>query len=278
MSTEIDKIIGYYHTKESKWGYKLILGGTKHFGYYPQSKNNISIRQAMLNMIDRLGKTIDLPPQSLVLDAGCGEGATALRLASKFKYNVEGIDLLDFNIKSANTKLQNSKLKDKVHFKIGNYLKIDYPDNTFDAVFTMETLVHAPDYKKALREFRRVLKKNGKLVLFEYSIPKQEDLNDSEMWVFRTIAEGSAMHSFQLFSHGSFPKILKEAGFTDIKVTDITVNMIPMLKRFWQIGVIPYQLIKLFKKEKHFVNTTSGVELYKHRDKFRYNIISAIAR
>lgn len=202
-------------------------------------------------------------------------GTTALRLANKFNLQIEGIDLLDFNIRNANKRLTHTKLKKNVHFTKGNYAKTKFTNNYFDGVYTMETLVHASDYKQALQEFHRVLKKNGKLVLFEYSVPVPEDMTNREQWAFQTIGEGSAMHSFMSFTHGSFPKILTDAGFKDVKVQNITERMVPMLKRFWKMGIVPYQGITLLGKQKKFVNTTSGVELYRYRDKFRYNIIVA---
>jgi len=275
MSQSTDKIIDYYHTKESLWGYKLILGGTKHFGYYPKGSSKISMKQAMVNMADKMGETLDLPPNSKVLDAGCGEGSTAMRLADKYKLKVTGVDLLDFNIATAKRKASESSLTDSLSFKLGNYLRLDYPDNSFDGLYTMETLVHAPDYKAALKEFKRVLKPGGRIVLFEYSMPSQDKMNARERQAFKIINEGSVMYSYPYFVHGRFTSILEQAGFQNVKTKNITDKMLPMLKRFWQMGVLPYQIIKLAGKRKKYVNTTAGVELYKYRKDFKYNIITA---
>lgn len=275
MNDAKKQVIDYYHTKESKLGYKLILGGTKHFGYYPNGKKHISMRHAMRLMIDKLGDTLALPENSLVLDAGCGEGATALRIAEKYKLKVEGIDLLDFNIQSANKRLTKSGLKERVRFSVGDYSKLKFPDNHFDAVYTLETLVHSPDYKVTLKEFHRVLKQNGKLVLFEYSMPKDKELTKEQREAYKNINIGSAMHSFPSFTHGSFPRLLSAEGFENVRVKDITKHMMPMSRKFWLLGWMPYRLIKLARKQRKYANTTAGVELYKHRDTFRYNIVTA---
>ena len=269
-------VIDYYHTKESRWGYSLVLRGTKHFGFYPQNKTKISMARALDNMSDKLGKTIGLKAGSMVLDAGCGQGSTAARLAQKFGYKVEGIDLLDFGIEHAKKRRTTKVLKDRLRFQVGSYNNLPFKDNYFDAVHTMETLVHSPDYKKTLRQLRRVLKPGGKLVMFEYSMPAQGDMSEKERKVFGIINKGSAMHSYPHFIHGQFPKILLPLGFKNTEVEDITVRMLPMLKRFWQLGTLPYQLIKLFGQQLQFVNTTAGVELYRYRNDFRYNIIKAI--
>lgn len=271
MKRQIEEILDYYHSKESRWGYKLVLGGVKHFGYYPEGSSKTSMRKAMQNMMDKVGETLNLPKGSRVLDAGCGEGATADHLVQKYHLKVEGVDLLDFNIEKAQLRASANLI-----FKVSDYSKLDYPDNYFDGIYTLETFVHSPDYKQTLQEFRRVLKKGGKLVLFEYSMPDKKNMPKREAWAFETISKGSAMHSFPHFTHGSFPNILIRAGFNNVEVKDITERIVPMLRRFWLMGIIPYQIVKLFGKEKKFVNTTSGVELYRYRHDFRYNIVTAV--
>lgn len=275
MDKPTKQIIDYYHSKESLLGYKLLLGGTKHFGFYPVNDMQISMKVAMNNMIDKLAKTLDLSKDSLVLDAGCGEGTTAIRLAEKYNLKVEGVDLLDFNIKHANKRLFSNDVRKRVNFSVGDYTKLPYPDNHFDGVYTLETLVHAPDYKSALLEFRRVLKPGGKLVLFEYTMPAQEDMGDEEKRMFTVMNEGSAMHSLPKFIHDTFPEKLRKAGYEKIKVQDISERVLPMFKRFYQLAVIPYQFIKLIGKEKRFVNATAAVTIWRYKRDFRYNIITA---
>lgn len=275
MNKPTKEILNYYHSKESRWGYKLVLGGVKHFGYYPEDSPKISMHEAMRNMMNKVGETLHLPPGSRVLDAGCGEGATAEYLAQKYHLTIEGVDLLDFNIEKAQLRAGSNT---RLNFQVGDYSKLDYPDNYFDGIYTLETFVHSPDYQQTLQEFRRVLKKGGKLVLFEYSIPDEKAMSKREAWAFQTISEGSAMHSLPYFIQGSFPKILTNAGFKNIEVKDITARIVPMLRRFWIMGIVPYQIVRVFGKEKKFVNTTSGVELYRYRGDFCYNIVTALRR
>lgn len=275
MNKRTQEIIDYYHSKESLLGYKLLLRGTKHFGYYPADNKHISMKIAMNNMIDNLAGTLNLSGGCVVLDAGCGEGTTAIRLAEKYNLKVEGIDLIDFNIKNANKRISNSSVQKSVNFSVGDYTKLPFPDNHFDGVYTMETLVHAPDYKSALLEFRRVLKPGGKLVLFEYSMPAQEDMGNEEKHMFAVMNEGSAMHSLPEFIHDTFSEKLKVIDYENIKVKNITGHVLPMFKRLYQIAIVPYQVIKIFGKEKKFVNATAAVTLWRYRNDFRYNIITA---
>ncbi len=142
----------------------------------------------------------------------------------------------------------------------------------------METLVHASDYQKTLREFYRLLKPLGKLVLFEYSVCPLQHIPQKLRGVVQMIIQESGMHSLPHFVHGRFPEILEKVGFQNVTVENITPRIIPMLKRFYQIAFMPYQFIKLFGLQRKFVNATSigeGKNMVKN-DFWRYNIVTAI--
>jgi sterol 24-C-methyltransferase len=85
------RVVGYYRSPESRLAYRLLLGGTKHFGYYPEGSGRLSMAAAMRRMEDKLGQTLALPPASRVLDAGCGEGDVAIRLHTRFGLEVDGV-------------------------------------------------------------------------------------------------------------------------------------------------------------------------------------------
>lgn len=273
----VQKVISYFNTGESRWGYSLLLKGTKHFGYYPKGKERIFMKNAQSLMELELGKRLNKPKNSLILDAGSGEGNVAIYLAQKFGFRIEGVDLLDFAVKIANKKVKSLGLRNQVHFQTGDYTYLKFPDKTFDGVYTMETLVHVPDYKKALKEFYRVLKPDGKLVLFEYSVLPPEYLSEEERYYWDIIVEETAMHSLPHFLHDKFPEILREAGFKNVSVENITPRIFPMLKIFYRLAYIPYIFIKALRVERKFVNATFSVEAYPtiKKDYWRYNIVTA---
>ena len=228
-------------------------------------------------MTDQLGKTLDVPKESLVLDAGCGEGATALQLARDYGLRVRGIDVLEFNVKRAQEKARKGNLD--IKFAVANYNKIPFQDDTFDAVYAMETVSHSPDYRMTLREFQRVLKPGGVLVLFEYTIPPDDQLTPIDRRNWQRIADGSSMASLHSFRHGTMSKLLADAGFGHVSERDITARTMPMLKRFYQLAIMPYQLVRLFGVQARYANTAAGATMYKaarDRDAWRYLILRAV--
>jgi len=279
MENKKQVIIEYYKTLGSRLWYGFILKGIKHFGYYPVGKENISIKEAQKLMMAKVYEKLALKNNPYLLDAGCGEGETAFYLADKYKIRISGIDILDFNIEKANRKKEKRDLKN-VDFKIMDYSTLDFGNDTFDGVYTIETLVHAIDYRRVLKEFWRVLKPGGKIVLCEYTMKASSEIPPKLQKIEKIIIEGSGMHSLPNFIHGNFSKILEEAGFINISIDEITKRVIPMLEKFYFFAFLPYQLIKLFGLQKCFVNLTTAAE-YKNilkNDGWRYVIVSATKR
>lgn len=272
----IEKVKKYFNTLESRLGYSLVTKGRKHFGFYPKGKENIAMLQAQQLMEDRLARELDSKDNLTVFDAGCGEGKVAIYLAKKYNFNVVGVDLLDWAIKKAKENASYENVQNKVDFKVMDYTDLKFPDKKFDGVYTMETLVHVPDYRKALRQFYRILKPKGRLVLFEYSMSPKKDIPDN-LEPYLMLIEESGMHSLPYFVHGSFPQLLEKAGFKNVKVEDITLRIMPMLKYFHFLARFPYKIIKLFNLQKHFVNTASGFigKDLAERKLWKYNIITA---
>ena len=157
-------------------------------------------------MIEKLAENLAVPAGSHVLDAGCGEGSVAIYLAKKYQLNITGIDLLDFNISNAESSRIKLGLNDQVTFKLADYSKTGFPNSSFDAIYTMETLVHAPNYKETIKEFHRLLKPGGKLVLFEYSMAPDGEIPAEAKQAFSKVNQLSSRTQlfFKLNSASSY--------------------------------------------------------------------------
>ena len=87
-----------------------------------------------------------------ILVVGCGRGIEAAVLALELHAEVIGIDInTRFDIEAGR------------HAKLisGDATAMDFPDDTFDIVYSYHALEHIPDYHKALREMSRVLRAAG---------------------------------------------------------------------------------------------------------------------
>lgn len=256
----------YYAALESRIGYRLILGGTRHFGYYePGAKWPFPINGALRRMEDHLYDSLKLQSGARVLDAGCGVGHVAIHLARK-GLQVSGIDVVSNHIRWATQEIRAQGLEKAVSAQLMDYHHLDRLDNeSFEGVYTMETLVHATDPERALGEFYRVLKPGGSIALYEYdhpdrnSKPISEDMAES----LRQINKKASMPANEMFTQGTLQRMLEEKGFQEVVVRDLSENVRPMARLFFLVGFIPWLIICFLGLQAWFANTQAGVEGYR---------------
>ena len=276
MDTNQQKVVKYYTNPETKIGFDYVLCGSKHFGFYPTGKVNISEKEAQTLYQDLVAKNLDLKENQVILDAGCGQGVVSTYLAKKYGSKIFGITLVRFEVKRAQRRAKNLGVQEKTKYQVMDYSATNFPDNYFDAIYTTETLSHSPDIHKTLQEFFRVLKPGGKIALFEYTIAPDEKFSAREKKMLDVVIEGSAMMGLKDFRHDQFTEVIKKAKFENAKEQNITENIRPSFYRLYKLSRLPYKFIKLFGLQKFFINTTAGYEYYKMADKglFRYYIFT----
>ena len=100
-----------------------------------------------------------------VLDIGCGDAYFYSVFAKKA--DMEQFQLYGLDISNARLILAKQRLKDheNIEFHFGNAEKIDFDDNEFDIVVSIESLEHLITPQNAVDEMNRVLKPGGSLFL-----------------------------------------------------------------------------------------------------------------
>ncbi len=99
-------------------------------------------------------------PRGRLLDVGCGDGIFLKELENDF--DCIGLEISETRIKRAKKITKKSKIIQ------GDAESLPFKNNSFDYVLFTEIIEHLPNYKKALKEVKRVLKSSGKVIL---SIP-----------------------------------------------------------------------------------------------------------
>jgi len=101
-----------------------------------------------------LQRYLDAREGEKVLEVGCNRGSIVKRLQEL------GVDACGVDV---NTGAIADRLTNNV--SVMDATNLDFPDNSFDKVYSLHTIEHIPDLKKALAEMERVLKPGGRLVL-----------------------------------------------------------------------------------------------------------------
>ena len=270
----IDSLQSYFCSFESRIGYRLILGGTRHCGYYPTgAKWPFPISRALREMENHLFKSLNLSAGAIVLDAGCGIGHVAIYMAKK-GLRVIGIDIIDHHLTKAKRNIKAANREQQISIRKMDYHCLDQlPSNSFDGVYTMETLVHATDPELVLRQFYQVLKPGGSVALHEYDF-KFSNAPKYLMDAMNKINTFASMPANKGFNQGALSRMLEDAGFQNIKVQDLSHNIEPMFRLFFTIAYLPFLIIRFFSLERWFINTVSGVEGFRGRKFWRYIVVT----
>ena len=121
-------------------------------------------------------------PDEGVLDAGCGIGGSSRLLAKEFQCRVTGLDLSDRFIECAGFLTKCTGLESRVHFREGSVTRLPFDGHSFDAVLSQHLLMNIEDKAAAVKEFYRILKPGGKLILHEITRGKSNDMRYPVPW------------------------------------------------------------------------------------------------
>ena len=256
----------YYSSLESRLGYWLLLGNARHCGLWEEGTLwPFPISPALRAMEEKLYTRLDIK-EGKVLDAGAGSGYVSIYMARK-GLDVQAIDITPHHLEDARKNVRKHHLEDKVKIEYGDYHNLGYPDASFDGIYTMETFVHADDPAQVLAGFHRMLKTGGVLVLHEADFSRNSE-------VLQDVLRLS--HCQNTLEEGGYAKLLKDAGFTDYSIEDLTQEVLPLWRLFGVLGYVPYQIFKLFGIQHRFTNVVAGVERWLNWGDGRYISVRAV--
>ena len=111
-----------------------------------------------------------------VLDVGCGAGTLCL-LWAELGYRVHGIDVNGPLVELAGRRAASAG--HSIDFRVGTAVDLPWPDDSMDICVAVELLEHIKEWEACLREFTRVLRPGGVLLLTTSNkiCPKQHEFN-----------------------------------------------------------------------------------------------------
>lgn len=100
-----------------------------------------------------------------VLEIGCGIGTDGAQFA-RAGADYTGVDLTEAAVGLARKRFELSGLKGE--FRVADAERLDFPDESFDVVYSHGVIHHTPDIKAAVGEIHRVLKTGGRAIVMLY--------------------------------------------------------------------------------------------------------------
>jgi len=234
-----------------------------HDTIVPFKESTLSKKQQVANMFDKIAFRYDflnhflsagidvtwrkkaikqlksIQPQT-VLDVATGTGDVAI-LTHNILHpkKISGIDISEGMLEIGRKKIAKLRLEKEIELLSGDCEALDFPDASFDAVTVAFGVRNFENLEKGLKEMLRVLKPAGKLVVLEFSKPKQIAFKGIYNLYMNIVAPGIGKmiaknkdaykylnDSVQKFPEGkAFIEILNSAGFKNTYFETLTLEI-----------------------------------------------------
>lgn len=158
-------------------------------------ENDLRREQWLENALNRI------PAGSRILDAGAGTQRYR-RYCSHLQYVAQ--DIAEYDGGGDHTGLQTGKFDFGKLDIVSDITSIPEPDRAFDAIMCVEVFEHIPDPKLAVREFARLLKPGGYLVVTS---------------PFASLTHFAPYHFSSGLSRYWYQRHLGDYGFTSLEIT-----------------------------------------------------------
>jgi ubiquinone/menaquinone biosynthesis C-methylase UbiE len=124
-------------------------------------------------------------------------------------------------------------------FEQADYAATPFPDASFDVVWSLESLCHAPRKDAFYREAARLLRPGGRLVVAEY-VRAARPLAPTDERLLHAWLGGWAIPD--LDTYAEHLEHLTMAEFGDVRFNDVTIYTRPSLRRLYQLTYWTYPL------------------------------------
>lgn len=179
-----------------------------------------------------------------ILDIATGTGDVAIEIVRRHpERKVFGVDFSEPMIRGAYRKILKRKLLEMVALTLGDAICLPFRDNTFSAAFIAFGLRNILHKEEALSETVRVVKEGGKVIVLEFTFPKNGLIKGLYPIYFQKILPWiggcisgdrgayaylpESVFKFRYAEH--YEEMMKRAGLEDVRSRRLTAGIASIL-------------------------------------------------
>lgn len=151
------------HYNELDRFYREVWGEHVHHGLWRSGRE--SPGEAVEQLVHLLAEEVALAPGRSVCDVGCGYGASAELLAREHGARVTGVTISQAQFERASRRVASVP---GLEFECRDWLENGFADESFDAVYAIESTEHMADKQRFFTEAFRTLRPGGRLAVYAW--------------------------------------------------------------------------------------------------------------
>jgi len=117
-----------------------------------------------INQIHKMLEIVKPDEMSQVLDIGCGNGKTAEYISDSTQASVTGVDYIAEAIDQAQKRTEGKR--NRLHFRVGNIETLDFGDESFDIILSIDSIFFGKDLRTTLAGLREIIRPDGQMAIF----------------------------------------------------------------------------------------------------------------
>ncbi len=190
----------------------------------PRESFPASIARHEHYMAHRLG----LRPGMKAADLGCGIGGPLREIARFSGAKIIGVNNNAYQIKQARKQTEEAGLSHLAEYLKCDFMNVDAPDNSFDAVFAIEATCCAPDKIGVYGEAFRLLRPGACFAAYEYCLTDRFDAEDPRHLQIKTDLEVGGGLQEVVYPH-QVDDALRTVGFELLETRDLAIQTGPAI-------------------------------------------------
>lgn len=202
--------------------YEYAWGESFHFA--PRHKSE-SFPASIARHEHYLAQKLAIKETDNVLDVGCGIMGPAREIARFSGATITGLNLNEYQLKRCAILNSREQFSSRLKTQHGDFMNIPFADNTFDKIYAIEALCHAPDRAAVYKEICSKLKPGGLAAFYEWGhTAKFDPENALHLKAKQMIEYGNSICELQECTESAMKRDLEEAGFILKEATDLAAT------------------------------------------------------
>ena len=194
-------------------------GWGRSFHFAPRVPGE-SFKASLARHERNMAKALELEPDMVVADLGCGVGGPLIEIARFSGAKIVGVNSNAYQLERARKLTEEAGLANRADFLHCDFLNVDAPDESFDAVYSIEATCCAPDKQSIYGEAFRLLKPGARFGAYEYCMTERFDADNP---LHRQLKEDIQLGGGLLVidDKPTVDAALREVGFEVVETRDL---------------------------------------------------------